>query len=56
MIPGRITALERAAVINDRPVLLSERMLLKDYESKYSGEKKKNLPVMILKGLGAKTN
>jgi hypothetical protein len=44
----------RAEIVNYRPVLSSERMLHKDYESKYSLERK--LLVVSLKGLIAKTN
>jgi hypothetical protein len=43
-----------ATIVNDRPILSSERMLYKDYDSRCSVEKK-NLAVS-LKGLGAKTN
>jgi hypothetical protein len=43
-----------AAVVNYRPILSSERMLHKDYGSKYSVEK--ILLVVSLKGLVAKTN
>jgi hypothetical protein len=42
------------AIVNDRPILSSERMLHKDYNRKYSFEKKE-IPVVGLKGLGAKT-
>jgi hypothetical protein len=44
-----------AAIVNDRPILSSERMLYKDYDRRCSIEKKKYLAVS-LKGLGAKTN
>jgi hypothetical protein len=43
-----------AAFLNYRPIFSSERMLHKDYGSKYSVEKE--LLVVILKGLVAKTN
>jgi hypothetical protein len=46
-----MTALARA-IVNDRPILSSERILNKDYNSKCSVEK---ILVVILKGLGAKT-
>jgi hypothetical protein len=42
-----------AAIVNDRPILSSERMLHKDYNCKCSVEK---ILVVGLKGLGAKTN
>jgi hypothetical protein len=42
-----------AAIANDRSILSSERMLYKDYERRFSIEKK-NLAVS-LKGFGAKT-
>jgi hypothetical protein len=45
---------EPAAIVNDRPILSSVRMLHKDYDRKCSIEKK-NLAVS-LKGLGAKIN
>jgi hypothetical protein len=45
---------EPAAIVNDRPILSSERMLYKDYDHRCSIEKK--ILAMILKGLGAKTN
>jgi hypothetical protein len=49
-----MTALTRPAVIvNDRPVLSSERMLQKDYTVSI---KLKKLLVVSLKGLVAKTN
>jgi hypothetical protein len=44
-----------AAFVNDRPILLSERMLHKDYDSKCSVGKKEELVVGV-KGLFAKTN
>jgi hypothetical protein len=43
------------AIVDDRPILSSERMLYKDYDCRGSIEIKKILPVS-LKGLGAKTN
>jgi hypothetical protein len=43
-----------AAIVNDRPIFPSERMLVKDYNLKYSFEKK--LLVVGLKGLAAKKN
>jgi hypothetical protein len=43
-----------AAIANDKPILSSERKVHKDYDRKFSIEKK-NLAVN-LKGLGAKTN
>jgi hypothetical protein len=43
-----------AAIVNDRLILSSERMLYKDYDRRCSIEEK-NL-AMSLKGLGAKTN
>jgi hypothetical protein len=42
-----------AAIVNNRPILSSERMLHKDYESKYSVEK---MLVVSLKGLVTKMN
>jgi hypothetical protein len=39
-----------AAIVNDRPILSSERMIHKDYNLKCSVER------IDLKGLGAKTN
>jgi hypothetical protein len=42
------------AVVNDRPILLSERMLQQDYNRKSSVIK--ILLIMSLKGLVAKTN
>jgi hypothetical protein len=42
------------AVVNDRPILSSKRMLNKDYNRKYSVEK--NMLVVSLKGPVAKTN
>jgi hypothetical protein len=42
-----------AAIVNDRPILSSERMLYKEYDRRCSLEKKTILAV-ILKGLGAK--
>jgi hypothetical protein len=44
---------EPAAIVNDRPILSSERMLHNDYDRKCSIEKN-NLAVN-LRGLGAKT-
>jgi hypothetical protein len=44
-----------AAIINDKPILSSERMLRKDYDRRCSIEKRKILAVSI-KGLGAKAN
>jgi hypothetical protein len=44
-----------AAIVNDRSILSSERMLYKDYDRRCPIEKKKILTVS-LKGLGAKTN
>jgi hypothetical protein len=44
-----------ASVVNNRPILSSERMLHKEYDHKGSVETKKSL-VMRLKGLGAKKN
>jgi hypothetical protein len=41
-------------MVNDKPILSSERMLHKDYERKYSAGK--ILPVVSLKGLVAKKN
>jgi hypothetical protein len=50
-----MTALARArAIVNDRPLLSSERMLHKDYDRKGSVENK--ILAVSLKGLGAKTN
>jgi hypothetical protein len=43
-----------AAIVNDRSILSSERMLHKDYNCRSSVEKK--ILVVGLKGLGAKTN
>jgi hypothetical protein len=43
-----------AAIVNDRPILSSERILYKDYDRRCSIEKK--ILAVILKGLGAKTN
>jgi hypothetical protein len=40
--------------VRDKPILSSERMLLKEYYRRSSAEKK-NL-VVVLKGLDAKTN
>jgi hypothetical protein len=40
----------------DKPALSSEKMLHKDYDCKGSVAKKKKTLVVILKGLGAKTN
>jgi hypothetical protein len=44
-----------AAIVNDRPILSSERMLYKDYDRRCSIERKKILAVS-LKGLAAKTD
>jgi hypothetical protein len=44
-----------AAIVNDRPILSSERVLYKDYDRRYPIEKKEMLAVS-LKGLSAKTN
>jgi hypothetical protein len=50
----RLTTLARpAAILNNRPILLSEMMLHKDYESKYSVKK---MLVVSLRVLVAKTN
>jgi hypothetical protein len=43
-----------AAIVNDRLILSSERMLHEDYNRKCSVGKK--ITVVILKGLAAKTN
>jgi hypothetical protein len=43
-----------AAIVNDSPILSSERMLYKDYDHRCSFEK--NILAVSLKGLGAKTN
>jgi hypothetical protein len=43
-----------ATIVNDRPILSSERTLPKGYDIKFSIEKK--ILAMSLKGLGAKTN
>jgi hypothetical protein len=43
-----------AAIVNNKPILSSERMLPKDYERIFSIEKK--ILAVILKGLGAKMN
>jgi hypothetical protein len=43
-----------AAIINDRPILSSERMLGKNYDRKYSVEKK--ILAVSFKEPGAKTN
>jgi hypothetical protein len=51
---GSVNTREPAIIVNDIPVLSSERTLLKDYNSKYLVEKK--VLVVGLKGLGAKTN
>jgi hypothetical protein len=45
---------EPAAIVNDIPILSSERMLYKDYDRRCSIEKK--ILALSLKGLGAKTN
>jgi hypothetical protein len=51
-----ITHLTRPSTfIRDKPILSSERMLHKDYNRKGSVAKKKSL-VVILKGLGARTD
>jgi hypothetical protein len=44
-----------AVIVNDKPILSSERMLYKDYDRRCSFERKKILAVS-LKGLGAKMN
>jgi hypothetical protein len=50
-----MTALAKSeAIVNDRPILSSERMLHKDYNRRFSVGKK--ILVVILKGLVAKTN
>jgi hypothetical protein len=43
-----------AAIVNDRPILSSERKLYKDYARRCSIEKK--ILAVSLKGLGGKTN
>jgi hypothetical protein len=43
-----------AAIVNDRPILSSERILYKDYDRRCSIEKK--ILAVSLKELGAKTN
>jgi hypothetical protein len=43
-----------AAIVNDTPIVLSERMLYKDYDRRRSIEKK--ILAVSLKGLGPKTN
>jgi hypothetical protein len=43
-----------AAIVNNRPILSSERMLYKDYDHRCSIERK-NILAINLKGLGAKT-
>jgi hypothetical protein len=43
-----------AAIVNDIPIISSERMLYKDYDSRCSTEKK--ILAVSLKGLGAKTD
>jgi hypothetical protein len=48
-----MSGLEKHIVLNCRPILSSERMLHKDYESRYSVKKKL---VVKLKELVAKTN
>jgi hypothetical protein len=49
-----MTALARASnIVNDRPILSSERMLYKDYNPKCSVKK---ILVVGLKGLGYKIN
>jgi hypothetical protein len=45
---------KRSLFIRDKPILSSEKMLHKDYDSKGSVTKKSL--VVILKGLGAKRN
>jgi hypothetical protein len=45
---------EPAAIVNDRPILSSERMLYKDYDRRCSVGKK--ILAVGLKGLVAKTN
>jgi hypothetical protein len=44
-----------ASIVNERPILLSERMLYKDYDRKCSSEKTTILAFSI-KGLGTKKN
>jgi hypothetical protein len=47
---------ERPSIfIRGKPILSSERVLHKDYDRKGSVAKKKSV-IVILKGLGAKTN
>jgi hypothetical protein len=43
-----------AAIVNDRTILSSERMIYKEYDRRCSFEKK--ILAVILKGLDAKTN
>jgi hypothetical protein len=43
-----------AAIVNDRPILSSERMLYEDYDRRCSIEK--TILAVSLKGLGAKTD
>jgi hypothetical protein len=45
-----------AEIVNDKPILSSERMLYTDYDSRCSIEKKKKVLAVGLKGLSAKTN
>jgi hypothetical protein len=42
-----------ATIVNDKPILSSERMLHKDYDRRGSIKKKNSVS---LKGLGVKTN
>jgi hypothetical protein len=43
-----------AEIVNGRPILSSERVLYKDYDRRYSFEKK--ILAVRFKGLGSKTN
>jgi hypothetical protein len=52
--PENDCAGEASSNVNERPIISSESMLHKDYDCKGSVEK--NLLVVSLKGLGAKTN
>jgi hypothetical protein len=45
----------RKPITTDKPIFSSERMLLKNCDHKGSVAKKKSL-IVILKGLGVKTN
>jgi hypothetical protein len=49
-----MTARGPAKIVNDRPILSSERILLKHYDRKGLVEKK--LMTVSLEGLGAKMN